>query len=124
MDVCVECCVLSGRGLCDGPITRAEESYRLWCVVVCALETWWMRRPWPTGGCRTKNKQTNKHGITLCCGIRRPASSRMEMQKLRVTWQRLCNFGWFSAGRSCHGWRNISSRIKTVLCSGCYKQLH
>jgi hypothetical protein len=30
--------VLSGRGLCDGLITRQEESYRLWCVVVCDLE--------------------------------------------------------------------------------------
>ena len=39
MDVCCECCVLSGRGLCDGLITRTEESYRLWCVVVCDLET-------------------------------------------------------------------------------------
>jgi hypothetical protein len=33
------CCVLSGRGLCDEPITRPEESYRLWCIVVCDLET-------------------------------------------------------------------------------------
>ena len=24
--------VLSCRGLCDGPITRPEESYRVWCV--------------------------------------------------------------------------------------------
>ena len=32
------CCVLSGRGLCDELITRPEESYRLWCVVVCDLE--------------------------------------------------------------------------------------
>ena len=38
MFVCCECCVLSGRGLCDEPITRPEESYRLWCVVVCDLE--------------------------------------------------------------------------------------
>ena len=30
--VCCECCVLSGRGLCDGPITRPEKSYRVWCV--------------------------------------------------------------------------------------------
>jgi hypothetical protein len=30
---------LSGRGLCDDLITRPEESYRLWCVVVCDLET-------------------------------------------------------------------------------------
>jgi hypothetical protein len=30
--VSCECCVLSGRGLCDGLVTRPEESYRLWCV--------------------------------------------------------------------------------------------
>ena len=39
MFVCCGCCVLSGRGLCDELITRPEESYRLWCVVVCDLET-------------------------------------------------------------------------------------
>jgi hypothetical protein len=40
--------VLSGRGLCDELITRPEQSYRLWCVVVvCDLETSRMRRPWP-----------------------------------------------------------------------------
>jgi hypothetical protein len=27
--------VLSGRGLCDGPIHRPEEPYRLWCVCEC-----------------------------------------------------------------------------------------
>ena len=37
--VCCECRVLSGRGLCDEVITRPEEFYRLWCVVVCDLET-------------------------------------------------------------------------------------
>ena len=37
--VCCECRVLSGRGLCDELITRPEESYRLWCVAVCDLET-------------------------------------------------------------------------------------
>jgi len=31
--------VLSGRGLFDELITRPEESYRMWCVVVCDLET-------------------------------------------------------------------------------------
>ena len=39
MFVCCECCVLSGRGLCDGLITRPEEPYRLWRVVVCVQET-------------------------------------------------------------------------------------
>ena len=55
--VCCECCVLSGRGLCDELITRPEESYRLCCVVVCDLETSRMRRLWPTGGCCVKNKK-------------------------------------------------------------------
>ena len=39
MSVCCECCVFLGRGLCDELITRPEESYRLWCVFVCDLET-------------------------------------------------------------------------------------
>ena len=30
---------MSGRGLCDGLITRPEESYRLWHVVLCVQET-------------------------------------------------------------------------------------
>jgi hypothetical protein len=38
MSVCCECCVLSGSCLCDELITRPEESYRVWCVVVCDLE--------------------------------------------------------------------------------------
>jgi len=29
MSVCCVCCVLSASGLCDGPITRPEESYRV-----------------------------------------------------------------------------------------------
>ena len=32
MFVSCERCMLTGRGLCDGPITRPEESYRPWCV--------------------------------------------------------------------------------------------
>jgi hypothetical protein len=48
MLVCCECCVLSGGGLCDDPITRPDESYRLWCVVVCDPKSSGIRRPWPT----------------------------------------------------------------------------
>jgi hypothetical protein len=58
MSLCCECCVLSGRGLCDGLITRPEESYQLWRVVVCDVETSRMRRPWHTAGggcCCAKN---------------------------------------------------------------------
>jgi hypothetical protein len=36
MDICLcECCVLSGSGLCDEPIPRPEEPYRV-CVCVYA----------------------------------------------------------------------------------------
>ena len=38
LSVCCECCVFSGKGLCDELITRPEGSYRL-CCVVCDLET-------------------------------------------------------------------------------------
>jgi hypothetical protein len=31
-----ECCVLSGRGPCDGLITRPEECWRVWGVRVCS----------------------------------------------------------------------------------------
>jgi hypothetical protein len=39
MFVSCESCVLSGTDLIDELITRPEESYRMWCVVVCDLET-------------------------------------------------------------------------------------
>ena len=60
MSLCCEYCVLSSRGLCDELITRPEESCRLWCIFVCDLETSWMRKPWPTGGCREKKNWTKK----------------------------------------------------------------
>jgi hypothetical protein len=52
---------LSGRDLCDGPIPRPEETYRLWCVIVCDLETSRLRRPWAALGCCTRGKE-NCHG--------------------------------------------------------------
>jgi hypothetical protein len=73
MFVCCECCVLSGRGLCDGLITRPEESYRLWRVIVCDQETsnsrrlkpatglWKIQPQWVVTPGKQTNKQTNKH---------------------------------------------------------------
>jgi hypothetical protein len=43
MSVSCECCVLSGRDLWDGLITRPEESYQVWCVQKVwswSLEKW------------------------------------------------------------------------------------
>jgi hypothetical protein len=69
MFVCCDCCVLSGRVLCDGLITRPEDSYRLWRVVVCDQETsktrrlkpatglWKIQRQWVV----TPGKQTNNN---------------------------------------------------------------
>ena len=52
-----ECCVLSGRGLCDGLITRPEESYRLWRVIVCDQETSYARRLKPARGLQNTKPQ-------------------------------------------------------------------
>ena len=49
--------MLSGRGLCDGPIPRLEESYRVCWVTMCDLETSRMRRPWPALGCFTRGEK-------------------------------------------------------------------
>ena len=61
MFACCEHYVLSGRGLCVELITRPEEYYRLWRVVLCDLETSWMRRPFPALGRSAKREnQTQK----------------------------------------------------------------
>jgi hypothetical protein len=69
MFVCCECCVLSGRGLCEGLITRPDESYRLWHVVVCDLETskneeakahYRAVENTTTMGCNTRKTKNNK----------------------------------------------------------------
>ena len=39
MSVCCDCCVLSGKGLCDELIARPEEPCQLWFVVVCDLKS-------------------------------------------------------------------------------------
>jgi hypothetical protein len=48
MSVSCNCCVLSGRGLYEGPITHPEESYQRG-MSDCDLKTSTMRRAWPNG---------------------------------------------------------------------------
>ena len=50
MSVRCECWMLSGRGVCVGLITRPEQSYWLWCVVVSDQETSKTRRLKPATG--------------------------------------------------------------------------
>jgi hypothetical protein len=75
MFVCCKCCVLSGRGLCDGLITRPEESYRLWRVVAYDQETSNEDAKARYGAVEnttkrvvTSRKQTNNNNRTLLAG--------------------------------------------------------
>ena len=56
MDDFCECCVFSIIGLCNEPLPRPDESYRLSCVIVCDLETSRIWRPWPALGCCARGK--------------------------------------------------------------------
>jgi len=65
---CYEYCTLSD--LCVELITRPEESYRMWYIVVCDPETSGMRRLWPMLGRSTKAAGEHRYymGITLWVG--------------------------------------------------------
>ena len=59
MSVSCGCCVLSGGGLYDGPISRPEESYQPWCVTVYYLGTSEIRLPWPGLDCCSRGGKGN-----------------------------------------------------------------
>ena len=60
MSVFCECCVSSGRDLCDGPIPRPGESYRPWRVPASDQETSNVRRSWPALGCQPETDNIQK----------------------------------------------------------------
>jgi len=68
MDVCCRCSVLSGRGPCGELITRSDESYRLWRVVVWCRNLkegggpgpLWAAAPRGGGGKKKKKANTEK----------------------------------------------------------------
>ena len=76
MSVSCECCVLWGRGLCDDPITRPEESYRPWCIAVCDLENLVNEEPAPS---RSEGPQKKKSSELLI--IRSPVHGRHTSQR-------------------------------------------
>jgi len=79
MSVCCECCVLSGRGLCDGLITCPEESYGCLSVVsvvccqveVCATDC--ITRPEESYGCLSVVN-------VVCCQVEVSAMGRSLVQ--------------------------------------------
>ena len=104
MFVCCDCCVLSGRGLCDELITRSEESYRLWCVVVCLVK---MRshtqsvviepnRRWITGSISYKPlisdlsvlRVCNKTGGIIKGDIKKMIRQTNDLHTTKIAWKR------------------------------------
>ena len=73
MHVSCECSVLSGIGLCDGPIPRLEVSYQLRFFIVCGPETSRMRRAWYEMGCCAKEGKNYGQGSFLFSKTSRPA---------------------------------------------------
>jgi len=86
-----ECCMLSGRSLCVGLVTRPEGSYRLWCVWV---QSWSLENDEalaPTRGLCANQKEINfscKIGIGLCHvnGIIPPVVKQIIHSPLLVKW--------------------------------------
>jgi len=65
IDVPCECCLFSDRSPSDKLITREEESYRLWCDVVCDLKTSRIRLLFTMGHNATRG-QNITHFVGYC----------------------------------------------------------
>jgi len=111
--VCCECRLLSGRGLCDELITRPEESYRLWCVVVCDLET-------PRIGVPYINDISNVRGNTKPSSTRRSPIGLSPLKSLIP----ICNY--FSRPAPVqHAWTpHFPDLISTVISDEEYNPSH
>jgi hypothetical protein len=113
ISICCECCQVDGL-MGDGLITRLEEPYRLWWIVVCDLETSWMRRPWPTGGCRSKKMKFLL--VERECLCHPPALIRAYICLWKSTYDCYCKYTVFYIGHSCYDF-TIRSDNKPFICS-------
>jgi hypothetical protein len=121
VSVCCECCVLSGRGLFYELITRPEESYRLWCDVVCDLETtntkrlkpatglWKIQQQWVVTPGKQTNKQLSSHKakwlLSYYDGTAVTAETLSLQRKESV--KRIT----FTTAHACNSFNRISSQI-------------
>jgi hypothetical protein len=67
MSVCCECCMLTGRVFCDGPITRPESPAECG-VSECDREPSILRRSWSTEGCCARGGED----ISFLCDLKAP----------------------------------------------------
>jgi len=115
--VCCVCCDLSGRVPSDGLITRPQESYRLWCVVVCYLETSWNGRSWPALGRSAIGKKIifykNNNAIIITYGRLQNliCSSKFPKAKGIISLKSIDNLGT----RCQKGWPALISAISLCL---------
>jgi hypothetical protein len=63
MNVSFECCMLSGRGICDGLITRPEESYRMWFVFSVIVKSRQRRGPGRLGAVEPRDESRSYYGV-------------------------------------------------------------
>ena len=102
--VCCECRLLSGRGLFDELITRPEESYRLWRVVVYDLETSRIGAPYiyDSSNLRVKNvlvylscyfswSHPNVFSLSRC--IPRVSSVKIQLIYCQLKWRHVSTQG-------------------------------
>jgi hypothetical protein len=107
MSVSCECCVLSGRGLCDELVPRPEESYRVWCVWMCDREASKNEAAYAPKGLSNHWKKKNRsgmskwrgmhcdEGVTNCkgCGRSRMYSGAISDNNLEFSWRDIGGHG-------------------------------
>jgi len=122
MFVCCECCVLSGRGLCDEPITRPEESYRLWCVVVCDQKPRKWRGHDPCWVAAPQKKKTDYS--TICVVLFQPAHVKAcflgSSLTIPITDGKL-NLGTWQGIWLCEHRNHAGSRKVVITVNGCLR---
>jgi hypothetical protein len=68
LNVSCECCVLSGRDLCDGLTTHPGESYRVF-VIQCDCGVWTKRRPWAHYGLSRHETKIDVLRLRVCTAL-------------------------------------------------------
>jgi hypothetical protein len=113
--------VLSGRGLCDGPIPHPEESYRLWCVSECDqvkinnLDTCCEQVGRRGKDCETKYKNVQLTCRSTCGGslFYRPLALDISVQNVQPV-PSLCFNVWTNAYEARHTIAKIDCQLHHV----------